>query len=82
MALYDIWRNIRAKSRSDWKEFWWECYTNCRIWVHEHSEAAVGFALVLGILIAIAFKLIFSLALLCVLFFLMIWYFADNGTIG
>lgn len=69
---------IRQRSREQWVELLKGSVTDMRIWIQENGEKAALVALVLGVILVAAFKLIFTLLVVAVLIFSIIWVLAGS----
>ncbi|MCB0353563.1 MAG: hypothetical protein KDD64_08570 [Bdellovibrionales bacterium] len=77
MAFHII-EEIRKKSREEWHELAHERWTDLRIWVQEHGEAALLFGFLFGLAIAYFFKLFVYLFAVLVIVGLTAYQFTEN----
>lgn len=70
---FNIVDRIRERSREEWAEFLRERVIMGRIWLQEHPELGALYSVILGVFIALFFKLFFIVAALAVACALFIW---------
>ncbi len=69
---------IRKHTRKEWVGLLNENLTNTRIWIQENGEKAALLALVVGVLLVAVFKLIFTLLIVAILVFGVVWFLAPE----
>ena len=72
----DFLQEIRKRSREEWEQLGLDLWTDLRIWIQEHGEAAALIALVSGIVLVLFFKLVLILLVISVLLCFGVLYFA------
>lgn len=76
-SFEEFLQSVRANSREEWSEKAKDSWVKLRIWVQENGEKAAAIALVFGIFIVLAFKLVFSLFILALILGAAIYFLAD-----
>lgn len=76
MAFHII-EEIRKKSREEWHAVAHERWTDIRIWVQEHGEAALLFGFLLGLAITYFFKLFVGLLAILTIVLLTAYQFTE-----
>ena len=72
----DLLKEIRKLSREEWEQWGLDRWTDLRIWVQEHGEAAALAALVTGIFLVLFFKYFLAVLVLALIVWIAILYFA------
>jgi len=81
-SFEEFLRSVRTNSREEWSEIAKDSWVKARIWVQEHGEKAAAIALVFGIIIVVAFKLVFSLFILALILGAALYFLADPKPIA
>lgn len=76
MAFEKIVQAIRKRSREEWEEVPREAYADVRAWIQANPERAALGAFGIGIVLVIAFKLIFTVLFLGFAAALVVWQIA------
>ena len=73
----NLLKAIRRRKRGEWVKLLRDYLTNFRIWIQENGEKAALVSLVVGVILVVAFKLIFTLAIVGVLLGIGVWFIAE-----
>jgi hypothetical protein len=76
MAFEKIVAAIRKKSREEWEELPREAYADARSWIQANPERAALGAFGIGVVLVIAFKIIFTVLFLGFAAALVVWQIA------
>jgi hypothetical protein len=68
--------SIRKKSREEWERIPREAYADTRSWIQANPERAAGAAFVVGVVLVLAFKIVFTVAFLSFAAALVVWQIA------
>jgi len=76
MAFDGLIGFIRRRSREEWERIPREAYLDGRAWVQANPERAAGMAFLVGIVIVLAFKIVFTVVFLAFAAALVVWQIA------
>lgn len=76
MAIDSLVGWVRRRSREEWERIPRDAYADARVWIQANPERAAGVAFVVGIVIVIAFKVVFTVAFLAFAAALVVWQIA------
>jgi len=69
---------IRSRTRSEWRDYVRERFTDARIWVQEHGEKAAFLTFFVGLFIALFFKLFIFLVVVGIIAGYIVWFMASE----
>jgi hypothetical protein len=76
MVIERLIGSIRRRSREEWERIPRDLYLDGRAWVQANPERAAGAAFLVGIVLVLAFKLVFTVLFLAFAAALVVWQIA------